>query len=317
LNNIGIIKGLPKHFSGPAPVITIGNFDGVHIGHQKIFRAVVEKAREIGGTPVAMTFEPHPVRVLSPERGLKLITSFRDKSGLIFDTGIKSLICVAFDRDFAHTGAEEFIKEILVDRLGAKWIIVGHNYSFGRGKRGNATLLRRRGEKYGFGVSVVRYAKVRGDIVSSSRVRQAVLSGKAGEVSQMLGRAFHIDGVVIKGAGRGTSLLDTPTANISTENELIPKEGVYAVRVSFGGRVHDGVANLGKNPTFKDGVLSYEVHIFDFHRDLLGKRIRVHFLKRIRDEKKFSSVEDLFDHINMDINKAKEILADIDVSLYL
>jgi riboflavin kinase / FMN adenylyltransferase len=305
---MGIIKGLPERFLDSTKVITIGNFDGVHIGHQKIFGTVVEKAKKIKGTPVAMTFEPHPVRVLSPERGLRLITSPEDKTRLIFETGIKAIICVDFDRNFAHTDAEDFIKEFLVDRLRAKWIIVGHNYTFGRAKKGNTALLRRRGKKYGFGVSVVRYAKVRGGIVSSSRVRHAVLSGKVGEASQMLGRAYHIDGIVIKGAGRGTSLLKTPTANIATDNELIPKEGVYAVRVTMAGRVYDGVANIGKNPTFKEGRMSYEVHIFNFHGNVLGRRLRVHFIGRIRDEKKFSCIEELFEHIMKDIESAKQLL---------
>ncbi|HTZ17573.1 MAG TPA: bifunctional riboflavin kinase/FAD synthetase [Dissulfurispiraceae bacterium] len=312
-----LCKRIPKHFEPPSLVITIGNFDGVHIGHQKIFRAVVEKAKLLRGTPSAMTFEPHPVRVLSPERDLRLITSPEEKARLIFDTGIKSLICVDFNRAFAHTDAEVFIRDILVGQLKAKWIIVGHNYTFGRAKKGNAALLRRRGKKYGFGVSVVRYAKVGGDIVSSSRVRHAVMNGKVGEVARMLGRAYHIEGIVIKGAGRGTALLNTPTANIATDSELIPKEGVYAVKVSIGKRVFDGVANIGRNPTFNEGRMSYEVHILDFRGDLLGSRLRVHFLKRIREEKKFSCVSDLFDHIKMDIEKARQIFETDETSLTL
>ena len=166
-------------------------------------------------------------------------------------------------------------------------------------------------------MSVVRYAKVGGDIVSSSRVRQSIMAGKVGEVAKMLGRAYHIDGVVIKGAGRGTSLLNTPTANLTTENELIPKEGVYAVRVSFENHVYDGVANLGRNPTFKEGKMSYEVHIFDFRRNLLDRNLRVHFVKRIRDEKKFSCIEDLFEHIKTDINIARQILCSMKTTLYI
>ncbi len=304
-----IIRGLPKHFLHPVPVVTIGNFDGLHLGHQKIFRTVIEKAEELKGTPVAMTFDPHPVRVLSPERGLKLITTFDDKAKLIFRTGIKSIICVDFNKDFAHMDAEDFIKEIIVERLNAKWVIVGHNYNFGRAKKGDTELLRLRGKKYGFGVSVVRYAEFGGEPVSSSRVRHAVLAGKVGEVSEMLGRAYHIDGVVVKGAGRGASMLNTPTANIATENELIPKEGVYAVRVSLDDQIYDGVANLGKNPTFKEGKLSYEVHIFNFNQNLLGRYLRVYFIGRIREEKKFSCIEDLFEHIQTDIAKAREILS--------
>ncbi|HMK61793.1 MAG TPA: bifunctional riboflavin kinase/FAD synthetase [Dissulfurispiraceae bacterium] len=303
-----IIRGLPVSKTYRAPVVTIGNFDGVHIGHQKIIRAVVNKASELHGTAVAMTFEPHPVRVLLPERGLKLINSFEEKARLIADQGIKSLICIEFDRNFAHTDAEEFIRKIIVEHLKARWIVVGHNYAFGRGKKGNASLLRRRGKKYGFGVTVVRYAKVAGGIVSSSRVRQSITAGKVGDTAKMLGRAYYIDGVVIKGAGRGNALLKTPTANLQTDDELLPKEGVYAVRVSIGKRLYDGVANIGRNPTFKEGRMSYEVHIFDFHENLLGQKLRLHFIGRIRDEKKFSSVEDLFDHIKMDIETARRIL---------
>ncbi|HMK56153.1 MAG TPA: bifunctional riboflavin kinase/FAD synthetase [Dissulfurispiraceae bacterium] len=303
-----IIRGLPDSLSFRAPVVTVGNFDGVHIGHQKILRAVVAKAAEFRGTPVAMTFDPHPVRVLSPERGLKLINSFDEKTRLIANAGIKTLICVEFNRAFAHTEAEEFIRDIIVRRLKAKWVVVGHNYTFGRGKKGDASLLRRRGRKYGFGVTVVRYAKVAGGIVSSSRVRQSVSAGKVGDTAKMLGRAYYIDGVVIKGAGRGNALLNTPTANLDTDNELLPKEGVYAVRVSIGDHIYDGVANLGSNPTFKEGKMSYEVHIFDFCENLLGKPLRLHFIGRIRDEKKFARIEDLFDQIRMDINSARQLL---------
>ena len=307
-----IIREIKDKLDYPNPVVTIGNFDGVHIGHQKIFRSVVEKAREINGTPIAITFNPHPVRVLAPERGLKIITTPEDKTRLIADMGIKVLICIPFDREFARTDPDDFIKDILVDRLGVKYVIVGHSYSFGKGKKGTTALLRRRGSKYGFKATVVRYAKVYDDVVSSSRVRSLVLRGRVCEASRMLGRAYHFEGSVVKGAGRGASLLHTPTANISTSNELIPKEGVYAVKVSFPdspSSVFDGVANIGKNPTFGDVPMSYEVHIFDFNKDLVGQRIKVHFIDRVRDEKKFSGIHELEDQIHKDIEKTKLILS--------
>ena len=307
-----IIREIKDKLDYPNPVVTIGNFDGVHIGHQKIFRSVVEKAREINGTPIAITFNPHPVRVLAPERGLKIITTPEDKTRLIADLGIKVLICIPFDREFARTDPDDFIKDILVDRLGVKYVIVGHSYSFGKGKKGTTALLRRRGSKYGFKATVVRYAKVYDDVVSSSRVRSLVLRGRVCEASRMLGRAYHFEGSVVKGAGRGASLLHTPTANISTSNELIPKEGVYAVKVSFPdspSSVFDGVANIGKNPTFGDVPMSYEVHIFDFNKDLVGQRIKVHFIDRVRNEKKFSGIHELEDQIHKDIEKTKLILS--------
>lgn len=316
-----IIRGLPNRLDYPNPVVTIGNFDGVHIGHQKIFKKVTEKAKEIHGTPMAITFAPHPVRVLAPERGLKILTTFEDKANLIASAGIKVLICISFSKEFAKTDPDEFIKDMLVDRLGVKWVTVGHNYAFGKGKKGTTSLLRRRGKKYGFGVSVVRYAKVYDDIVSSSRVRSLLLRGRVCEASKMLGRAYHIEGTVIKGAGRGTPLLHTPTANITTPNELIPKEGVYAVRVSIQKGVYDGVANIGKNPTFATAFgnmpMSYEVHIFNFNQNLLGEKIKMHFIDRIRDEKKFSGIGELEEQIKKDIQKAKEILLNRKDLLYL
>ncbi len=316
-----IIMGMPDRLDYPNPVVTIGNFDGVHIGHQKIFRRVVEKAKEINGTPMAITFDPHPVRVLAPERGLKILTTFEDKANLISRAGIKVLICISFSKEFAKTDPDEFIKDMLVNRLGVKWVTVGHNYAFGKGKKGTTLLLRRRGKKYGFGVSIVRYAKVYDDIVSSSRIRSLLLRGRVCEASKMLGRAYHIEGTVIKGAGRGTPLLHTPTANITTPNELVPKEGVYAVRVSIQNDVYDGVANIGKNPTFATTFgnmpMSYEVHIFDFNQNLLGEKIKMHFIDRIRDEKKFSGIDELEEQIKKDIQKAKEILSKRKDLLYL
>lgn len=332
-----IIKELFNRLDYPIPVVTIGNFDGVHIGHQKILKKVVEKANELHGTPVAITFDPHPVRVLAPEKGLKILTSFDDKARLISDVGIKVLICISFNKEFAKTDPDRFIKEILVDKIGAKWVIVGHNYAFGKGKKGTTELLRRKGKKYGFGVSVVRYAKVYGDIVSSSRIRSLLLRGRVCEASRMLGRPYHIDGTVIKGAGRGTSLLQTPTANINTQNELVPKEGVYAVKVSISKgqeerdnvkttshclssiayKVYDGVANIGKNPTFGGISKSYEVHLFNFTGNLLGQQIRIHFIDRIRDEKKFSGIGELEEQIKKDIQKVKQILIKRSDKLYL
>jgi riboflavin kinase/FMN adenylyltransferase len=339
-----IIRELPNRLDYSNPVVTIGNFDGVHIGHQKIFGRVAEKAKEIHGTPMAITFDPHPVRVLAPERGLKILTTFDDKVKLISSTGIKVLICIGFSREFARTDPDDFIKNILMDKLGVKWVIVGHNYAFGKGKKGTIALLRRRGKKYGFGVSVVRYAKVYDDIVSSSRVRSLLLRGRVCEASRMLGRAYHIEGMVIKGAGRGSSLLHTPTANITTPNELVPKEGVYAVRVSIqrtedrrqrtdkknvcilpseclSSEIYDGVANIGKNPTFATTLgnmsMSYEVHIFDFNQNLLGEKIKIHFIDRIRDEKKFSGIGELEEQIKKDIQKAKQILSKRKDILYL
>jgi riboflavin kinase/FMN adenylyltransferase len=204
--------------------------------------------------------------------------------------------------------ADDFINEVLVGKLGAKMVIVGHNYAFGRGKKGTTDLLRRRGEKLGFKVKVVRNAMREGNVVSSSRIRSLLGWGRVCEAAAYLGRPYSIEGAVVKGHGRGAKLLDTPTANITTPNELVPKEGVYAVRVDISGKFHDGVANIGTNPTFGNLEPSYEVHIFDLKRNLRGERLKIYFIERLREEIRFPDVDALHAQIETDIAKAKKVL---------
>jgi riboflavin kinase/FMN adenylyltransferase len=306
-----------NHFTRADAVVTIGSFDGIHKGHQKIFAAVKKKADEIGGRAVAVTFDPHPVKVLAPERRLRLITSAEDKERIIFGSGINDIINIDFSPEFSRTEAEEFVREILVGLLNSKWVIVGRSCRFGYNRKGNAEFLKKMGRKYGFRVRLVDYARLNGDVVSSTRVRSAVSGGRVAEAAKMLGRAYHMDGTVIKGAGRGKALLGAPTANLDPVNELTPKEGVYAVRVSLGKRVYDGAANIGRNPTFKGDSVSYEIHLFDFSRNILGRRLRVHFIERIRDERRFSSVEDLRAQMQKDFDRAAGLLRRKKTALYL
>ncbi|HET6515871.1 MAG TPA: bifunctional riboflavin kinase/FAD synthetase [Thermodesulfovibrionales bacterium] len=293
----------------PSVVLTIGNFDGVHKGHQKIFKTVVDKARALNGTAMAMTFDPHPVRVLFPERGLRILTPFAEKSRLMELYRIDVLLRIPFTREFSKTGPDDFIKKVIVEKIGAREVIVGHNYAFGKGKKGTTDLLRRRGKKYGIAVKVVRSARLFGDSVSSSRVRSLLSRGRVCEASWLLGRPYAIEGAVVRGAGRGGRLLNVPTANISTRNELIPREGVYAVKISLGGRLLDGVANIGKNPTFGEAPPSYEIHILDFSEPILGRDIRVNFIDRLRDERTFADVSGLREQIMSDIERARRILS--------
>jgi riboflavin kinase/FMN adenylyltransferase len=304
-----IIKGLENLKEKYSHVVlTIGNFDGVHMGHQKIFRNVVERARAVGGTAMALTFDPHPLKVIAPERGVRILTPFREKARLIEFSGIDLLLCIHFDREVANTKPDDFIKDVIADRIGAKEVIVGHNYSFGKGKKGGTALLRRRAGKYGFAFRVVRHARLYGEVVSSNRIRSLLSRGRVCESSWLLGRPYMIEGRVVKGAGRGGSLLNVPTANIETKYELVPKEGVYAVKVGLEGKILDGVANIGRNPTFGEQPMSYEVHIFDFSGNVLGRELRVYFIDRIRDEKTFPDIRTLHDSIIRDIGRAKEIL---------
>ncbi len=293
--------------SCPKLVLTIGNFDGVHIGHQRILRRVLEDARAIGGTPMAMSFEPHPVKVLSPERGIKLMTPVEEKARIMEAMGIKKLLLVNFNRDFASLEPDEFVRDVLVERLHPVEIIVGHDYAFGKGKKGTTGILRRRGRRYGFRLSVVRNAKINGKVVSSSRCRRYLDAGRVEDAAKLLGRPYMIEGTVIKGAGRGGRLLGYPTANISTPHELIPKEGVYAVKVRFNGDIYNGVANIGENPTFGEGRKSYEVHILGLDENLLGKNLRMYFLARLRGEEKFNSVDGLKAAIARDIQEAGKV----------
>lgn len=304
-----IVRGLENlNRTYPNPVLTIGNYDGIHLGHQKILSMVLNKTEEIEGTSMVMSFDPHPVKVLAPERNMRLLTTPEEKARLIGAMGIDVLLCVKFDKEFSRMLPDDFIQEILVKKINVKEIIVGTNYAFGKNKKGTIDLLRRRGERYGFNVKAVRDVTVHGHIVSSSTIRSLLVKGAVSEVSKFLGRAYSIEGTVIKGKGRGQSILRIPTANISTPVEIAPKEGVYAVRVGLGETVYDAVANIGRNPTFGNPEISYEVHLFNFDGNLLGENLRIYFIDRIRGERTFPDPVSLGKQIQDDIDTAKELL---------
>jgi riboflavin kinase/FMN adenylyltransferase len=305
-----IIRGLDslkKNYTNT--VLTIGNYDGMHIGHRKILSMVTKRAGEMKGTSMVMTFDPHPMKVLAPERNVKLLTTPEEKERLIESTGIDVLLYVNFTKEFSRMLPEDFIENILVEKIRVKEIIVGTNYTFGKNKKGTVDLLRMRGEKYGFSVRAVRNAEVHGQVVSSSSIRSLLQKGAVAEVSKFLGRVYSIEGTVIKGKGRGQKILHVPTANITTPVEIAPKEGVYAVRVGLEDTIYDGVANIGKNPTFGNSQVSYEVHLLDFSGDLLGENIRIYFVNRIRGERTFPNVTSLENQIRDDIRVTREILA--------
>jgi len=306
-----IIRGLADLKKAPLkdPVVTLGNFDGVHLGHQTIFKQVVARAVEINGTSVAFTFEPHPLKVLAPSRSPKLLATFREKMAQIEAAGMEVVVCAKFTPEFASQNPEDFVKDVLVGAIGVKDLFVGHDYAFGRDRKGDIPFLREAGSRYGFGVHVIGPVKVEGIIVSSTKIRQLVMDGEVCLASKLIGRPYSIEGTVIPGHSRGREL-GFPTANITTPNELPPKEGVYAVSVHVEGRVFRGVANIGKNPTFDDEGVSYEVHIFDFDDNLYGKFLRMNFIKRVRDEYKFGSVPELVEQIKNDVERVKAIFAD-------
>ena len=292
----------------PDTVLTIGNYDGVHLGHQKILSAVVKKAAEIRGTSMVMTFEPHPVKVISPERNIKLLTTTEEKARLIESMGIHVLLLINFNKEFSSMHPDDFINEVLVKTLHVREVIIGDHYTFGRHKKGTIDLLKKQGKLFGFGVQAVRNVMVHGNTVSSSAVRSLLQKGAVSEASKYLGRSYSIEGSVVRGKGRGQNLLHIPTANITTPVEIAPREGVYAVRVTVRGIMYNGVANIGKNPTFGNESVSYEVHLFSFSGNLLGENIRIHFIDRIRGERTFPDAQSLEKQIRDDIEFAKQIL---------
>jgi riboflavin kinase/FMN adenylyltransferase len=292
----------------PYPILSLGNFDGVHLGHQAIFRMLQERARKKKGTSIAFTFVPHPLSVIAPERAPKLLTTYKDKIRLIENSGIDVIICINFTKEFANITAEDFVRNILCDMLGVKEIFIGSNYLFGKSRKGSPELLKELGKEIGFKVKIIDEIKINDIALSSSRIRNLIAKGKVDEASPLLGRLYSVEGIVVEGAKRGKSLLKTPTANLLTANELLPKDGVYAVTVDLDGKIYGGATNIGYNPTFKDKKYSFETHILDFDGELLGKTLKISFVKRIRDEMKFSGIEELASQLKKDIQDIRQIL---------
>jgi riboflavin kinase / FMN adenylyltransferase len=293
-------------------VITIGNFDGVHLGHQALFHEVIEMADTMDGTAVAMTFEPHPIRVITHNGHPPLITLVEQKTELIEKAGIDVLICVPFTMEFAAVSARTFVEDILVKRIGMKAIIVGQDYTFGHKREGNVDLLRQYADELGFELVVadwIQPSRANNDRISSTAIRKLVMDGRMDKAGKMLGRNYQIRGTVAHGRDRGGKLLGIPTANINLHDELCPKVGVYAVIVKYNGKRYPGVANIGYSPTFDDHVFTVEAHILDFKKDIYGQKIMVNFVQRLRDEKKFSGIPELIEQIDRDIADAREILA--------
>lgn len=307
-----IIQGI-ENLTRPLthPVVTLGNFDGVHLGHQKIFERVKEEASKIYGEAVVITFEPHPLKVLSPEHFLPLLTPFKKKMMLIEKSGIETVLCIQFSLAFSEILPSEFIKHILVEKIKVNKVIIGYNYRFGKKQGGDAQALVEAGKLFRFEVEVVEALKIDQTIVSSSKIRDFIQKGEVEKASKLLGMDYPIIGKVIEGSKRGHSL-GFPTANLEIADELYPKTGVYAVEVVWNHQVFNGLANVGFNPTFlsfqseREGRFSLEVHILNFNQEIYGDEIQVNFKKRIRDEVRFNSPSHLIDQIQKDVQWAQE-----------
>jgi riboflavin kinase/FMN adenylyltransferase len=304
-----IVRGI-KNFNERLqnPVLTLGNFDGVHLGHQAIFNKVIERAHKINGTSIVFTFEPHPLKVLTPERSPRLLNTFHGKMKLLAEAGIDVVICANFTRVFAEQHPDDFARDVLHTQLGVREVYVGYDYAFGKGREGSIESLKGMGRSYGFEVGIVEAVRVNNIVVSSSVIRDLISGGRLEEAASLLGREYVLEGEVVHGAHRGRAL-GFPTANVHAANELLPGYGVYAVRSFIEGRWIDGVASIGVRPTFGTGPVSIEVFLFDFNGDLYGKHIDVAFLKQLRQEKRFPNVDALVSQMHEDVGEAKKVLS--------
>ena len=309
-------------------VITLGNFDGVHLGHREIFRTVVKTARRIGGTSIVCTFQPHPLKMLAPDNAPRLINTPQERERLIEASCVDVLLTIPFTPELAALSPDSFVNDILIKIVGLKHLIVGYDYAFGRGRSGNISFLREQGRANGFAVDVFGPVQKSSKVLSSTRVRQAVSSGNVEDAVGLLGRHFNLEGEVVHGDGRGHHL-GFATANVNTDKELLPRCGVYAAIVRHvdtyvvGSDANDiaavdgkccaigeyhAVVNIGNKPTFGDNPLTIEAHLLDAQTDLYGERLRIYFVKRLRDERTFTNAQELCSAIARDIATARSIL---------
>lgn len=302
-----IIRHIDRCSAFPHPVVSLGNFDGVHVGHQTILRRLVHEARGRQGTACVLTFHPHPLAILRPEQSLALICSVREKLSIFSSLGVEKVFLQRFTPLFAALAPEEFVKRYLVEMIRVEKVIVGHNVSFGRQRTGNAAALQEFGKQYGFEVEIVGPVKNDEQEVSSSAVRLLLSEGKMPAVTCSLGRFYSVSGRVVKGFQRGRTI-GFPTANLRPRENLLLPNGVYAVMVNVDGQTMPGVANIGMNPTFSLQRKTLEAYLFDFSGDLYGRRVTVGFVERLRGERKFPAVDALVKQIQEDARQARALL---------
>jgi riboflavin kinase/FMN adenylyltransferase len=304
-----ILRSIPELSALHGPLFTaIGVFDGVHLGHQAVISTSAEHARDAGGTPVVLTFDPHPAKVLRPEKAPRLLTATQHKIALIRDLGVEHLLVVHFNREFAATPPEEFVRQLVSHANPLREICVGHEWSFGKNRAGNLALLQKLGGEYDFNVVGIKPVAVNGTVVSSTAIRRAVEAGEFAKAAEMLGREYTILGTVKRGAQLGRKI-GFPTANLSAHSEQFPPNGVYAAEAKLDGAVVRGVVNLGYRPTVSGDKPErlLELHLFDLDRDIYGEDVEVRFTQFIRPEKKFVDLDALAAQIARDVEHARAI----------
>jgi riboflavin kinase/FMN adenylyltransferase len=293
----------PKRGKLHRPVVALGTFDGVHLGHQKVIKAAVRFAQKIGAHSAVLTFDPHPQEVVAPERGLRQLTTLKEREELFLRLGVDSVVVFRFTHRLQKLTPQQFVERYLVKRLGIRFVFVGYDYAFGQNRKGDLKLLKKFGKKYGFGVSVVPPVKIAGHVVKSRMIRELLSQGQFALALKMLGYPYRITGKVVKGEGRGRKM-GFPTANLKVDpRKLLPAQGVYVGFV-------DGkkcVVNIGSRPTFGGDHSLVEVHLLNFSGNLLGKELRVDLFARLREEKQFTDVNKLCAQIKKDIARAKRM----------
>jgi riboflavin kinase/FMN adenylyltransferase len=295
----------------PGPIfLAIGVFDGVHRGHQAVISTSAAHARSTNGTPVVVTFDPHPEKVLRPHAAPHLLTATQHKIALIRNLGVAHLLVIDFNKKFAATSPEEFVRELVTHSTPLREICVGHQWSFGKDRRGNLDLLNALGAQFGFNVVAIQPVKLNGIVVSSTAIRQAIEQGDLDKAAEMLGRQYTILGTVVRGDGLGKEI-GFPTANLSAHSEQFPPNGVYLADAWLDGTLHHGVVNLGYRPTVSQDKSNrvLEIHLFDFNRDIYGKDVEVRFVRYLRPEKKFTTVDALVRQIDADVRQARKLCA--------
>lgn len=306
-----ILRSIPElsHFPGPL-FLAIGVFDGVHLGHQAVISTSAEHARAVNGTPVVVTFDPHPEKILRPEKAPHLLTATPHKIALIRTFGVGHLLIITFNRPFAATEPEDFVQQLVQYSKPLREVCVGHEWSFGKNRRGNLELLTQSGMKFDFNVVGIPPISVNGEIVSSTTIRSAVEAGDLKKAATMLGREYTILGTVVRGDDLGKKI-GFPTANLSAHSEQFPPNGVYFAEAKLDDVVYPGVVNLGYRPTVSSGKSdrTLEIHLLDFKRDIYGKDLELRFVRYLRPEAKFENVNALVLQIERDVQQARELAA--------